>query len=76
MFCIYSSGRYCLRTLQWSTWPVVLFPVLEGLDKRLRFAFVGPPVGNVRPQLAVTAGDAVLIGHNEREARPPEVSEC
>lgn len=43
----------------------MLLPVLEGLNKRLRFAFVGPPVGNVWPQVAVTAGDTVLIGHDD-----------
>lgn len=43
----------------------MLFPVLESLDERLRFVFVGPPVGNVRPELTVTAGDAVLIGHDD-----------
>lgn len=58
----------CSCTAQHRTWPVMLFPVLKGLNECLRFAFVGPPVGNVWPQVAVTAGDTVLVGHDDRKA--------
>lgn len=72
-----SNGRMCFLSLHvWQrTWPVVLLPVFESLDESLRFAFVGPPVGNVWPQVAVTAGNTVFIGHNNRAAQPPKVTE-
>lgn len=56
------------------TWPVVLLPVFEGLDQRLGLAFVGPPVRNVRPQIAVTAHNVVFIGHYHGAAEGPQVS--
>lgn len=42
----------------------MFFPVFKRLNKSLSFAFVGPPVRNVWPQVAVTAGNIVFIGHN------------
>lgn len=56
------------------TWPVLLFSVFEGLDQSLRFAFVGPPVRDVRPQITMTTRNVVFIGHYHWVADGPQVS--
>ena len=51
----------------------MLFPVFELLDQSLSFTLVGPPVGDVRPKVAIEADHAVLIGDNHLVTQRPQV---
>jgi len=55
------------------TWSAVLLAVLELLDEGLRFALVGPPVRDVSPEVALPAGQVVLVGHDDLVAQRPQV---
>lgn len=64
-----------IMTRQQVTWsPVLLLHAFKLINQSLGFAFVGPPVWDVRPQLSVPALRAVLVGRDHLVARSPELT--